>query len=61
MTIVLLKRVYAYRQYPAEKLPGMRDLCRELSHAMLQERCNAYYLKVKRHPSSIKESFLFHA
>jgi putative transposase len=48
-------KAYKYRIYPnkttTDKLYGILDLCRELYNAGLQERRDAYEIKVKRHPS----------
>lgn len=54
------KRAYTFRLYPTkkqvEKLQETLNLLRELYNAALQERCNAYTLKVKRHPDFYDEA-----
>jgi putative transposase len=48
-------KAYKYRIYPntttTDNLYGVLNLCRELYNAGLQERRDAYEIKVKRHPN----------
>ncbi len=60
MAQVLFKRAYTYRLYPtkkqAEKLQWTLDQVRALYNAALQERRDAYDIKVKRHPNYYDEA-----
>ena len=60
MAEVLFKRAYKYRLYPttkqAEKLQWTLDHVRELYNAAVQERRDAYDIRVKRHPNSYDEA-----
>ncbi|HEY6409422.1 MAG TPA: transposase [Ktedonobacteraceae bacterium] len=53
-------KAYKYRLYPtsaqAEKLQWTLDLLRELYNAAIQERRDAYEIKVKRHPNYYDEA-----
>ena len=53
-------RAYKYRLYPTkkqtEKLQWTLDRARELYNAALQERRDAYEIKVKRHPNAHDEA-----
>ena len=53
-------RAYKYRLYPTkkqtQKLQWTLDRARELYNAALQERRDAYEIKVKRHPNAHDEA-----
>lgn len=56
-----VRKAYKFRLYPSkklvEKLQWVLDRCRELYNAALQERRDAYEIRVKRHPNYYNEEW----